>query len=126
MKKKIVFLIACASFLGALIGYFIGVQQALLDYSYIANMNRDMKNLETALVLFYEENGHYLPADPGLSVLYGKYLDGPVEDAWGNRYRYSLVGGSSKPFLWSEGDPKVEGLVYARFLDSVRFMERKD
>jgi general secretion pathway protein G len=83
----------------------------------------DIKNLETALDLFYLDVGRYPSEEEGLKVLYqrpdnvpnwgGPYLKKPPKDPWGRDYVYKFPGERGGAYditsLGADGQPGGEG-----------------
>jgi Type II secretion system (T2SS), protein G len=80
-------------------------------------------SIETALSNYEVEHGHYPPLEFNLDELAvgrdgGPYLSGPIKDAWGRPFRYTLVDG--KPKVYSAGPDGVFGTkddIYAGGLE---------
>jgi general secretion pathway protein G len=83
----------------------------------------DIKNLETALDLFYLDVGRYPTEEEGLKILYqrpdnvpnwgGPYLKKPPKDPWGRDYVYKISGQGDRAYEilshGADGQPGGEG-----------------
>jgi type II secretory pathway pseudopilin PulG len=104
--RKIVSAIVILAILVALAASRLGVQ-------YVLEGNRTAvmaESIETALDSYKADYGHYPPPDFNLDELAIRpdgprlkrpYFSGPPRDAWGHRFRYSLL--NAKPKVYSAG-----------------------
>lgn len=75
-----------------------------LGSSQVSTTQTQMQNVSSALELYFIDNGKYPSVEEGLLALIqkpnsartwaGPYLkkDASIQDAWGNRFQYNLVG----------------------------------
>jgi general secretion pathway protein G len=79
-----------------------------LDEAKVDTAKLDIKNIESALKLYYAKKGNYPDTGTGLKALVDtQNLDKIPVDPWGSEYQYLLEGG--KPVVSSYGKDKAAG-----------------